>query len=258
MERVAFLVERTGERIACMLNPESVVLRRWAGVRPLRATGGIVAGSAVTDDPLVQSGGGTTELLLDLLFDISLADAATPIDNVRDLTQPLWKLTESGENGRTEASVVRFVWGKSWNVRAVIAAIAERLESFDGNGAPGRSWLRMRLLRVDDEMAMGDDDTLAPPLAGDAEETQVHEVPPNPELDHALDWVGGDGDAGDPGGPPDDEPSSARLDELAYLYYGDPGLWKKIAAINDIDDPLHVAAGALLRMPPRDEVEASS
>jgi len=32
MERVAFLVEASGKRIECMLNPESVVIRRQAGV----------------------------------------------------------------------------------------------------------------------------------------------------------------------------------------------------------------------------------
>ena len=31
MERVAFLIEETGERIACLLNPESLVVRRIAG-----------------------------------------------------------------------------------------------------------------------------------------------------------------------------------------------------------------------------------
>ena len=34
MERVAFVVESTGERLGCLLNPESLVLRRLAGIRP--------------------------------------------------------------------------------------------------------------------------------------------------------------------------------------------------------------------------------
>ena len=34
MERVAFLVERTGQRTGCMLNPEGLTLRRSAGVLP--------------------------------------------------------------------------------------------------------------------------------------------------------------------------------------------------------------------------------
>lgn len=34
MERVAFLIEPTGERLGCLLNPESVILRRAAGLQP--------------------------------------------------------------------------------------------------------------------------------------------------------------------------------------------------------------------------------
>jgi hypothetical protein len=62
MERVAFLIEETGERIVCLLNPESVVVRRTAGVRPRRSIGGSLAGSELADDALLFTGGGTTEM----------------------------------------------------------------------------------------------------------------------------------------------------------------------------------------------------
>ena len=75
MERVAFLIERSGARIACMLNPESVVQRRWAGIRPMRSGGGFLTSVGLSDDPLLYTGGGTTELRLDLLFDVSLTES---------------------------------------------------------------------------------------------------------------------------------------------------------------------------------------
>ena len=50
MERVAFLLERTGERIACLLNPESLVLRRRAGLRSRQSAGGLVTGAELADD----------------------------------------------------------------------------------------------------------------------------------------------------------------------------------------------------------------
>ena len=34
MERVAFLIDATGERIDCLLNPETFEVSRLAGVRP--------------------------------------------------------------------------------------------------------------------------------------------------------------------------------------------------------------------------------
>ncbi len=36
MERIAFLIERTGEQLSCLLNPENVVAGRMAGVAAQR------------------------------------------------------------------------------------------------------------------------------------------------------------------------------------------------------------------------------
>ena len=72
MERVAFIVEETGERITCMLNPEHIVQRRIAGLAPRRSGSGIVAGPARSDSPLLHTGGGRTEIELQLLFDVDL------------------------------------------------------------------------------------------------------------------------------------------------------------------------------------------
>ena len=150
MERVAFLLEKTGARIPCLLNPESVVIRRLAGVRSRRSNSGPLTGAGLKDDPLHYTGGGTTEINLDLLFDVSIAGSSIPTGDVRDLTRPLWELAEgvAADTGFTMPPMVRFVWGKAWNIPGVVVAVAERLESFSADGTPGRSWLRMRLLRV--------------------------------------------------------------------------------------------------------------
>jgi nucleoid-associated protein YgaU len=36
---------------------------------------------------------------------------------------------------------------------------------------------------------------------------------------------------------------------IAYREYGDPNLWRGIAAFNQIDDPLRVAAGTRVLVP---------
>jgi hypothetical protein len=138
MERVAFLIEETGERIVCLLNPESVVVRRTAGVRPRRSIGGSLAGSELADDALLFTGGGTTEMFFNLLFDVSLSETKTEVKDVRDLTSPLWKLAENSGESKTygEPPRVRFVWGKSWNVSGVVAAVSERFDYFDMAGVP--------------------------------------------------------------------------------------------------------------------------
>ena len=175
-------------------------------------------------------GGGRTEIDLDLLFDTSLAGSSIRTEDVRDLTRPLWELAENGTgpDGYGRPPVVRFVWGKAWNIRAVVAAVAERLERFTRGGAPSRSFLRMRLLR-----------TVEPAVATFEEPEQALEPAPLPpgllerlsdssfEFQfHAL--LGGG-------------VLSERLDQLAQRYYGNPALWRLIAAANRIIEPLNLS-----------------
>jgi len=249
MERVAFLVEKTGERIPCLLNPESVVIRRLAGVRTRRSSTGPLTGAGLKDDPLIYTGGGTTEINLDLLFDVSIAGSSITTGDVRDLTSPLWQLAEGSaeENGLIQPPLVRFVWGKAWNIPGVVVAVAERLEDFSAEGIPGRSWLRMRLLRASEETLSGPDaPTLGPAIPEVPEGT---EIPPDQLLVHEV--TGGvaaeteepqEDSEQDEGGPP------ARLDTVAHQYCGYPW-WKPIAQLNNIDDPLKIAPGTLLRIP---------
>lgn len=246
MERVAFLVEDTGTRLGCLLNPESVVLRRQAGVSVRRSTGGLVTGTEQSDDPLLFTGGGTTELDLDLLFDVALAGSSVAAEDVRQLTGPLWDLAENGRAHMTFGTPpqVRFVWGKQWNIPGVVTAVAERLEYFTPAGTPRRSWLRLRMRRISEPRGVGVDaeGTAARPTRQAAAfadesggEALVHEL------------VGG-GPAASVGDvvPPSEE----RLDQLAYRYYGDSSLWRLIASFNDLDDPMRIASGALLQVPP--------
>lgn len=152
MERVAFLIEDTNERLGCLLNPESLVIRRAAGVRPARSATGQLTGAGLADDPLLFTGGGRTELDLDLLFDVTFAGSTASTDDVRDLTGPLWRLAENtrSRDGFGRPAAARFIWGKNWNIPGVVVAVAERLEHFTPAGVPRRSWLRLRMLRVAD------------------------------------------------------------------------------------------------------------
>ena len=241
MERVAFLVEMTGERIPCLLNPASITIRRIAGVRSRDSSSGPLTGAALQDDPLLYTGGGMTELLLDLLFDVSLVTAPEPVENVQSLTGPLTSLAEGqeGEDGYGQVPLIRFIWGKAWNILGVVAAVAERLENFTPSGAPQRSWLRMRLIRV------GDTKTPATSTLGNMQPLMLDpdEPPPSPE---EIDFyqVQGTGDA------PEEGSGSQRLDEIAASRYGDPAWWKVIAAFNQVENPWDISPGRVLMIPP--------
>lgn len=255
MERVSFLLEESGERLACLLNPESVVLRRRSGLRDRTLGGRPVTGRSAREDALLFTGGGRTELHLDLLFDVSVSGSSLETQNVRDLTRPLWELAENrgrgdgGEGGRDGVPQVRFVWGKTWSVPGVVEGVAERLERFDRQGVPRRSWLRMRLIRVSESPADRDGnppEAPRPPLrveergrSGRSERSQVHEI------------VGGGGGGGEDGRVG----ATERLDQLAQRYYGNPAYWRVLALYNDVDDPLRLEAGRRLEVPPPSVVE---
>jgi hypothetical protein len=259
MERAAFLIEETNQRIGCLLNPESLVMRRTAGLRARQSSHGQLTGAGQVENTLLYTGGGHTELELDLLFDVQLAGSSITSDDVRDLTRPLWDLSENnlapaGSGGYRQPPVLRFVWGKSWNVPAVVAAIAERLEEFTPGGAPQRSWLRVRLVRINEparqtagEIEQGTG--LPNDLLDEWSKTQsdspadgsgvMHEILGGNDDNSAEDGA----DAGANGG------GAERLDEIAFRYFKNPSIWRLLATINNIDDPLNLQTGTLLRIP---------
>jgi hypothetical protein len=250
MERVAFLIENSGQRIGCLLNPEGLTVRRTAGVARRHHVANPVASADLTDDPLLYTGGGWTEIELDLLFEVSLAGSTIETADVRTLTLPLWELAENrrDEQGRLRPPLVRFVWGKAWNVPGIITAVAERLDAFGPNGVPARSWLRMRFVRVTSA------DPPQPPVPESVEALEkllpvaasaASSEPANkPEPDRAVEITGG------PDSQVTDSSVPTRLDELAYRYLGDAAKWRLIAWFNDVVDPLRVTAGTLLHIPP--------
>lgn len=240
MERVTFLVERSGEQIECLLNPETFTITRQAGLQAQRTLSGVLTGTADADNPLLATGGGVTELVLELLFDVSKQANAQPDDSVQALTAPLWAMAENSDeaNGYSIPPTIRFVWGKSWNIPAVVVSVAERFEQFTPAGIPRRSWVKMRLLRcnatptpTDPGAAIVDTGRALVPQDVLPGELQAHEV---------------QGDRTDPDGGGLVE----RLDQLAHRYYGDASLWTLLAAFNGIDDPARVPAGTSLLVPP--------
>lgn len=253
MERVAFLIEQTNQRIGCLLNPESIVRRRAAGLRPRRSVNGLLTGRGLSDDQLIYTGGGMTELNLDLLFDVSVSGSTIATEDVRDLTAPLWALAENVpvEDGYSGPPLARFIWGKSWNIPGVIAEVAERLEYFTSEGIPRRSWLRMRMLRVAESPTQPHSvraSTPAPaaspgsgPYSGSASSPKVRDAAP----------VGAAGEARvyEVVGEPGEGGSSEPLYNIAPRYGLAPSWWKVIAEHNGIDDPLRIKPGTQLQIP---------
>jgi hypothetical protein len=241
MERVAFLIEHTGQRVECLLNPDSVTVTRQAGVRARRSMGGAVTGRTVTDDSLLATGGGVTQLRLELLFDTSKVGGPKPVHDVRLLTAPLWNLAENSadDEGQGTPPLVRFVWGKGWNVPGMVSAVAERFECFNAAGMAQRSWVSLRFVRVN-----------VPPLLAATPDIPIDQLANaasalDPEDEQLLvHRVAGEADARDEGH------SSERAEQLAHRYYGNPAYWRMVATFNNLDDPARLDTGMVLKMPP--------
>lgn len=234
-----FLIEGSEERLACLLNPESLEVRRRAGIQPRRLANGVVGGAGLADDPLLCTGGGSTELRLDLLFDVSVAGSTLASEDVRDFTRPFWRLTEHDITlDKPQVPVVRFLWGKGWNIPGVVAAVAERLEHFTPGGIPRRSWLRMRLLRVAEPALPVPPDLPEEPGALVEVAEDLTSDPAAEPAELPMHEVIGDGAGG-----------GDRLDQLAYRFYGNPGFWRVLAAFNGLDQGLELLPGTVLRIP---------
>jgi hypothetical protein len=261
MERAAFLIHHprlggTRARLSCLLNPNTLVFRRIAGLHRRRSLAGALTQGGLRDDPLIRTGGGFTELRLDLLFDVHipgtwLGSTAEPLSagtedphDVRNLTRPFWDLAENQERPGEVAGPprIRFVWGKRWDFPAIVAAVAERLESFTPTGVPQRSFMRLRLLRAADEPVR--EDVHSPGLPDGAPPPAIELPAPASPLDVL---------------PPAEQPPVETYEAYvspgypmfltAFSLFGDASLWTAIAEANPGVHPVFVPPGTVLRIP---------
>ncbi|MFN3273952.1 MAG: hypothetical protein ACK41U_04720 [Paracoccus sp. (in: a-proteobacteria)] len=259
MERIVFLVEPEGRRIPALLNPEDLTITRRAGLRSRATRGGTILGAGLADDPLIATGGGVTELELRLLFDTELTDRPDPAGpvpqradppstqpaiaradpDVRDLTRPLWSLADPVAPVPA-GSIVRFIWGRAWNMPVAVTAIAERLERFGSGGAPQRSWISLRLRRVPEPPVAAP--TALPAMSGAAMSGGDVMPDADPQLTEGAQFVQAVSDAGGN--------SATPLYLLADQMLGSPAFWPVIAAASQIDDPLNIPPGTVLTVPP--------
>ena len=230
MERVAFLIEATGEQIYCLLNPETLVVTRTAGVEARQSSGGRLTGSGLADDPLLFTGGGRTELKLDLLFDIDLLPAHIEAHDVRQLTRRIWALAENSAEVKRQhrPPMVQLLWGQAWSVPGIVTEVAERFDRFATDGSPLRSWLRLTFVRVGAaaDKEGGEAWALAqrlPPIDLSAPPATALEV-----VDEGVP-AGGEGAA---------TINPTRLGLFSLEAFGNPFQWKELLAYNGIDYPL--------------------
>jgi nucleoid-associated protein YgaU len=210
LEPAVIINKNTGAQVACMFNPYEYALSKTNDYELAKTKGRNI--------PNVRfKQGGASTLTLRLLFDTYAEQT-----DVRGYTDTLWQMMMVDEDqanqrtGKGEPPHCIFRWGR-FEFEAVITQMTQKMTLFLKDGTPVRTEVELSLQQVLDETAHAKQN----PTSGGG-------VAPKTRL---L-------DAGD------------RLDLIAWEEYGDCALWRKIAAANDVLDPLRLPVGRVLAIPP--------
>jgi Contractile injection system tube protein/LysM domain len=153
----------------------------------------------------------TVEIFLDE-SDKPKGDISKTVARLRKLVAPEPK---SVSGNKPSAPHVLFEWGSAITFKGYVESVAVKYTMFRSEGTPirGTCTVAMKEFPVNPKKQN--------PSSGSELGHRAHRV------------VSGD-----------------TLASLAYAEYGDPTAWRRIAEANDIDDPMRIPDGALLRIPP--------
>ncbi|MDX1620632.1 MAG: hypothetical protein R3320_06565 [Nitriliruptorales bacterium] len=148
-----------------------------------------------------------------------------PSGDLEPELKALWDWTEPRQDffGHKSAPWLRFQWGAKNYFRCYIESLSVTYTLFSRSGAPLRATADVTLKETVD-------------LFGGTNPT-----------------------SGGPGGERSHTISAGEsLHTVAHRYYGDPRMWRGLAAFNDIDDPLRLPTGARVSIPEPKVVEELS
>lgn len=202
----------TTESITCMFNPAEYTFAKGVNWAESGNRGGNVPALEFT-------GGNPATLTLKLFFDTT----GTGKDVRAEYTNKLWALASVSPalrdpvTDRGRPPRVLFEWGASWSFEAVVTNISTTFTLFLGDGTPTRANVELSLKQVKDPGAFPAQNPTSGGVAG-----------------HRTRVLG----------------QGETLDMLAAQEYGEARHWRHIASSNNIQNPLRVRAGMVLRLPP--------
>jgi len=202
----------TNDKIECLFNPTEYTIAKANSWQPKPVVGKNVP-------KLDFTGGGSRVLTVELFFDVYEQTGA----DVRDHVNKLWKLTmiderkKNRETKRSRPPLCIFQWGGHWTFKAAITNLSVRYTLFRQDGTPVRAVASVTLQEAEDESEQpGTNPTSFAPPGRRRREVRPHDT----------------------------------LAIIAFEEYGDPGMWRRIAEANAIDDPLGLRPGQVLAIPP--------
>jgi nucleoid-associated protein YgaU len=143
--------------------------------------------------------------------------------DVRSHTDKIAKLMEvsvreEGERSKLRPPKVIFGWGLIWTFPAVITSVNQRFTLFLPTGTPVRAWVDVSLREFESASMAGQN-----PTSGGAGGRRTHLVA-----------------------------AGETLDLIAFQELGDARLWRRLAEVNGISDPLNLSPGSVLAVQPED------
>jgi nucleoid-associated protein YgaU len=168
------------------------------------------------------TGAQPAKLTLELFFDASEKQDSSVVQNV----EKLFSLTVPTEASMTAKKAsppwVVFKWGGLTGFLAYVSQVQAKYTLFTSSGMPIRATCQVTLEELAGQPPKQN------PTSGTLVPHRVHQV------------VAGD-----------------SLPAIAYDEYGVPALWRAIAELNHIDDPVRLRPGQRLLLPPLEELDAA-
>jgi Contractile injection system tube protein len=168
--------------------------------------------------PPEYSGAEPCKLTLELFFDATMNSGVDVVKSVDKLFSCCVPCKEVKKGEQAMPFLVVFNWGSVRSFAAYISQVQAKFTRFAPSGIPIRAVCTVNLEEIDVTP-----DPKQNPTSGSFLDDSVHTM------------VTGD-----------------SLALLAYQEYGDPQLWRPLAAYNDIDDPMRIPDGTQLRLPKLD------
>ncbi len=145
-------------------------------------------------------------------------DVVEDVDRLLDWCSPS---SGSMKDEKPQPPVLHFIWGGNRHLsdrKFYLESVSAKYTMFDSDGKPVRATADISLKEVPTDPGGTN------PTSGSIHTRRTHVI--------------GDGDT---------------LQSIAQHEYSNPGLWRGIAAFNEIDDPLRLSAGARLLLPSLEE-----
>ncbi|HEX3826760.1 MAG TPA: hypothetical protein VHV82_05750 [Sporichthyaceae bacterium] len=169
--------------------------------------------------PVEFTGAGPCHLNLEMFFDASGTHDGSVVAAVEQLLSCCVPTESSADRQRPSPVLVVFQWGRITSFPAFVTSVDARYSLFAPDGTPIRATCTVAL----EEMPTQSEKTN--PTSGATTVRKVHTVV-----------------------------ESDTLASVAYAEYGDPALWRPLAAYNEIDDPMRLPHGTRLLLPALDEL----